>query len=131
MRKAGLSTQEKKIINKKNEKIQKCIQSKNIKKAISLMQDILQIDPENPKLIQKMGDLYNLAGQKDEAVEYYYAVAEKYLKENYLLKAVALFKSIIRIDPSHRYDRSLKAFYKLQKLQKKMKKSRVWISGTG
>jgi CRP-like cAMP-binding protein len=117
-----LTPELKKIINKKNEKIQKYILKKSYKKAIFEIQDLMEMDPNNLKFMQKLGDLYNLAGQRTDAVDMYFAVAEKYLKDNYLLKAMALFKSIVRLDPTFKCQNSLNAYYSLTKLQKKMKK---------
>lgn len=86
------------------------------------MHDLLELEPNNLKFMQKLGDLYNLAGQNTEAVNMYFSVAEKYMKDNYLLKAMALFKSIVRLDPAFKSESTLSAFYSIKKLQKKIKK---------
>jgi CRP-like cAMP-binding protein len=122
MKPKGLTPGLKKFINNTNEKIQKCMQKQNYTKAITYMQSIIEIEPENPKFLQKMADLYNLVGKREDAIDYYYAVAEKYIKENYLLKSISLLKMIGRLDPTFTYQNTLKAFEKLKKLQVKIKK---------
>lgn len=97
------------------EDIQKYIQKGQIDKAIEEYERILRIDPKDFKLRQKLGDLYLRKGKKNEAINQYLNVADIYIKDGFYLKAIAIYRQILRTDPT-KYD----IYEKLADLYKKL-----------
>lgn len=64
-------------------------------------QNLLQKAPENVNVRLKLGDLYAKLGKKAEAIKEYTAAAIQYGNDGYLIKAIAVNKIIVRLDPSH------------------------------
>ncbi len=96
------------------EDIQRYIQKGQIDKAIEEYERILRIDPRDYKLRQKLGDLYLRKGKNAEAVNQYMMVAEYYIRDGFILKAIALYNQILRTDPT-----KLAIYEKLAELYKK------------
>lgn len=96
------------------EDIQKYIQRGQIDKAIEEYEKVLRIDPKDYKLRQKLGDLYLRKGKKNEAINQYLNVADVYIKDGFYLKAIAIYRQILRTDPS-----KLDIYEKLADLYKK------------
>lgn len=85
------------------EDINKLVQKGDYNKAIIEFEKVLRIDPKDYKLRQKLGDLYIRVGKKKEAIEQLQLVAEGYIKEGFNLKAIAIYRQMIRLEPT-RYD---------------------------
>lgn len=60
----------------------------------------LEQDPENVNVRLKLGDLYAKAGDKKAAIQEYTTAAVQYANDGYLVKAIAVNKIIVRLDPS-------------------------------
>jgi len=84
--------------NKINDNALKYIQKGQVKKAIREYEKILADDPGDVRTLLKKGDLLVRVGEKDQAVETYLAVASTYSQQGFHLKAVAVFKQILKID---------------------------------
>lgn len=69
-------------------------------KAIKEYQKILEIDPRDARILQKMGELYQKKGENSQAASYFTQVAESYTNDGFFLKAVALYKQVLKLDPS-------------------------------
>lgn len=69
---------------------------KAIKEYLLLYED----DPKDIKVCQKLGDLYIKKGSKKEAQKFQEKVAEDYTAKGFYLKAIAVYKQILRVDPS-------------------------------
>ncbi len=71
----------------------------NFEKAIAEYQKVLKLDPHDIRTWLKMGDLYTRMGARREATDTYLKVAEQYRKSGFHLKAVAVYKQILKLDP--------------------------------
>ena len=67
-------------------------------KAIGLYRQITDDNPRDWNTINKIGDLYAKLNRTREAGEEYAKVADFYAKDGFLLKAIALWKKINRLD---------------------------------
>ncbi len=67
-------------------------------KAIALYRQITDDNPRDWNTINKIGDLYAKLNRTREASEEYAKVADFYAKDGFLLKAIALWKKINRLD---------------------------------
>lgn len=87
----------------KREKIvaaaQKYIQKGSFKRAIREYQKIVKAHPDDVRTLQKVGDLQARDGQTEAAVETYNEVADHYVAQGFFLKAVAVYKQLLRIAP--------------------------------
>ena len=71
----------------------------NFEKAIAEYQKVLKLDPHDIRTWLKMGDLYTRMGARSEATDTYLKVAEQYRRSGFHLKAVAVYKQILKLDP--------------------------------
>jgi pilus assembly protein FimV len=69
-------------------------------KAIKEYQKILEADPRDVRILQKMGELFQKKGDNLQAASYFTQVAESYTNDGFFLKAVALYKQVLKLDPS-------------------------------
>ena len=68
-------------------------------KEIAEYQKLVKDDPKDVRTWLKIGDLYTRKGQKAEATQTYGQVAEAYAQQGFFLKAVAVYKQILKLDP--------------------------------
>jgi tetratricopeptide (TPR) repeat protein len=101
--------------NKINDTALKFIQKGQIKKAIREYEKILADDPSDVRTLLKKGDLLVRVGERNNAVNTYLSVANAYSQQGFHLKAVAVFKQIIKIDSS-RIDVNLRLAEEYQNL---------------
>jgi len=102
--------------NKIIDKAQKLLQKGYLDKAIAEYQKIVDQDAKDATIRLRIGDLYVKAGKKDEAVKEYGAVAKLYTQKGFYLKAIAVYKQILKLDESQ-----LDIYYKLADLYTKQK----------
>jgi tetratricopeptide (TPR) repeat protein len=69
-------------------------------KAILEYEKLVREDPADIRTWLKMGDLYTRMGSRGDATATYIKVAEQYQKAGFHLKAVAVYKQILKIDPT-------------------------------
>ena len=77
---------------------QKYVQKGQHDKAIKEYAKIVEEDPRDVRIWLKIGDLHVKKGSTAEAVETYSKVAEFYSEQGFYLKAVAVYKQILKID---------------------------------
>lgn len=70
-----------------------------LEKAIAEYRKLVKEDPNDIRTWLKMGDLYTRMGARKEATETYLRVADHYKKSGFHLKAVAVYKQVIKLDP--------------------------------
>ncbi len=70
-------------------------------KAAATYAELCAADPRDLQLRQKRGDALRAAGRQDEAMGVYLDLAETYAKDGQLLKAIAVNKVVLEIDPQH------------------------------
>lgn len=69
-------------------------------KAIAEYRKLLKTDPSDIRTWLKIGDLYTRMGARKEATETYVRVAEQYTHSGFHLKAIAVYKQVLNIDPT-------------------------------
>ncbi|MCB9555605.1 MAG: tetratricopeptide repeat protein [Deltaproteobacteria bacterium] len=79
---------------------QKYVQKGQLDRAIREYRRIVDEDPRDVRIWLKIGDLFAKKGSRAEAVDTYLKVAEFYSEQGFYLKAVAVYKQILRLDPS-------------------------------
>jgi len=92
---------------------QKHLSKGNLDKAIVTFQDLVAIDPRDQRLLLRLAELQARAGRKKEAIQSYEKTAEGYIKHDFIPKAIAVYKTILRLDPE-----LLAAYEKLAELYK-------------
>ncbi len=69
-------------------------------KAIGEYQKLLRAVPNDIRTWLKIGDLYTRMGARKEATDTYLRVAEQYTQSGFHLKAVAVYKQVLKLDPT-------------------------------
>jgi len=69
-------------------------------KAIALYRDLVADNPRDWNTIKKIGDLYSRMNRVKEASQEYAKVADFYARDGFLLKAIAVWKQINKLDPT-------------------------------
>ncbi|MBE9536072.1 MAG: tetratricopeptide repeat protein, partial [Proteobacteria bacterium] len=78
---------------------QKFVLKGQIDKAIKEYLTLVDDEPGDLKVCQKLGDLYAKKGDKANACEQYNKIASDYKEKGFYLKAIAVYKQVVRIDP--------------------------------
>ncbi|MBW1971300.1 MAG: hypothetical protein DRG20_05895 [Deltaproteobacteria bacterium] len=89
----------------------KLVLKRQFKKAIEYYKEIINIDPNDIRLKVKLGDLLLRLNKIKEAIEQYFQAADFYVKDDYYLKAISLYKKILNIEP-----KNVEAHHKLAEL---------------
>lgn len=89
------------------EAAQKHLAKGNYDRAIAEYRKIVQTDPSDVRTWLKIGDLYTRKGSRSEAIETYARVAAFYGEQGFFSKGLAVYKQILKLDPS-RLDIQLK-----------------------
>lgn len=79
--------------------VQKYLEKGRTSKAISVLEKIVKVDPKDSRCLLKIAELYAQEGKRDKAVETYQDVAKFFLDNNFFLKAIAVFKQILKLAP--------------------------------
>jgi tetratricopeptide (TPR) repeat protein len=77
---------------------QKYQQKGQLDKAIKELQLLVDDDPKDVRTLLKIGDLQSKKGDRPGATATYMRVAEFYSQQGFFLKAVAVYKQILRVD---------------------------------
>jgi len=77
----------------------KFVDKGQVDKAIKEYLRVVKEDPQDVRVWLKIGDLYAKKGSKQEASETYLKVARFYQDQGFFLKAVAVYKQILKLDP--------------------------------
>ncbi|MEP6865052.1 MAG: tetratricopeptide repeat protein, partial [Deltaproteobacteria bacterium] len=77
----------------------KFVDKGQIDKAVKEYLRIVNEDPKDVRVWLKIGDLYAKKGAKQEATDTYLKVARFYDEQGFFLKAVAVYKQILKLDP--------------------------------
>ncbi|HEX6836358.1 MAG TPA: tetratricopeptide repeat protein, partial [Polyangia bacterium] len=78
---------------------QKLVEKSQFEKAIKEYLKVVADDDKDVRIWLKIGDLYAKLGKKPEAAETYAKVAQFYSDQGFYLKAVAVYKQILKIEP--------------------------------
>ncbi len=77
----------------------KFVDKGQIDKAVKEYLRIVSEDPKDVRVWLKIGDLYAKKGAKQDATDTYLKVARFYQEQGFFLKAVAVYKQILKLDP--------------------------------
>jgi pilus assembly protein FimV len=72
-----------------------------VQQAIGEYQKIIKSDPNDVLILNTIGDLYLRQGDSTEANRCFSQVAENYVRNNFFLKAIAVYKKILNTDPQN------------------------------
>jgi tetratricopeptide (TPR) repeat protein len=72
-----------------------------INQAIAEYLKITRAEPDDVLILNTIGDLYLRQGKIADANKLFYQVAEHYIRDNFLMKAIAVYKKILASDPSN------------------------------
>ncbi len=76
----------------------KYIAKQNYNKALNELLKVAKVAPGDTNLLNKIGDLYSKTGNASSATSYFLKVADSYRKNGFNLKAIAVYKKILRVD---------------------------------
>jgi tetratricopeptide (TPR) repeat protein len=79
----------------------KLVQKGAYDKAIQAYQRILAEDPKEVRSLLKVAELHQKKGDDPAAARAFEKVAETYAEQGFFLKAVAVYKQILKLDPRH------------------------------
>lgn len=82
------------------ETAQKHLARSNYDRAIAEYRKLVQEDPRDVRTWLKIGDIYTRKGETGPACDTYLRVAGHYADQGFFLKAVAVYKRILQLDPS-------------------------------
>jgi CRP-like cAMP-binding protein len=80
-----------------------------VEKAAEVFREILRADPRDLASCQKLAEVLRRGGEIAEAVERYAEVAERFARDGLLIKAIAICKTILELDPAHVHTQRLLA----------------------
>src|SRR5258708_15238554 len=83
--------------NKVIESAAKLIAKGALDKAVKEYQRVLEIDPDDVRVLQKLAELYQKMNRKAEAADCFEKVAKTYSQQGFYLKAVALYKQVLKV----------------------------------
>jgi CRP-like cAMP-binding protein len=72
-----------------------------LEKAADLYREALEGDPKDVATRQKLAEVLRRAGRTGEAIVAYGAVADRFARDGLLIKAIAISKTILELDPGH------------------------------
>src|SRR5687768_4194519 len=84
--------------NKVMEQARKFVEKGQTDRAIKEYLRVVEDDPRDVRVWLKIGDLYAKKGAKAEATDTYLKVAKFYGEQGFYLKAVAVYKQILKLD---------------------------------
>ncbi|HYO14573.1 MAG TPA: tetratricopeptide repeat protein, partial [Thermoanaerobaculia bacterium] len=85
-----------------------------IEPAIREYRKLLAENPNDINTLNRVGDLYARIQRIDEAVDFFTQIAEQYTTEGFFVKAIAIYKKIIKLNPTR-----LEVYEKLAELYHK------------
>src|SRR2546430_1811413 len=83
--------------NKVMESASKLISKGQFEKAVKEFQRVLEVDPDDVRVLQKLAELYQKMNRKAEAADCFEKVAKTYSAQGFYLKAVALYKQVLKV----------------------------------
>src|SRR5258708_10252001 len=81
------------------EAAQKFLNQGKIPQAIGEYQNILKYEPRDQVTLMTVGDLYVRLGETLRAIEYFERLAQVFLSDGFVTKAIAIYKKIAKLAP--------------------------------
>ncbi len=93
---------------------EKLVSRGKIEAAIREYRKVLAENPNDANTLNRVGDLYARIQRIDEAVDLFNQIAAQYTKEGFFVKAIAIYKKIIKLNPTHLevYERLAELYHK-------------------
>ncbi len=85
---------------KRLQKAEKLVQRGRLEAAIVELHQVLKEAPDDTRTLNRVGDLYARLNRVDEAADLFSKAAERFSKEGFFVKAIAIYKKILRLDPT-------------------------------
>ena len=79
---------------------EKYVQRGKINAAIREYRKVLAEQPDDATTLNRVGDLYARSDQIEEAIGLFTQIAENYTADGFFPKATAIYKKIIKLDPT-------------------------------
>lgn len=80
------------------DRAQKLVQKGYLDKAITEYRRVIEKDPKDATIRLRIGDLYVKLNKRDEAIKEYGEVAKIHAQKGFYLKAIAVYKQILKLD---------------------------------
>jgi cAMP-dependent protein kinase regulator len=84
----------------KFEHLDRYLANKEYDKALTAVADELARNPSQFNLLLRQAEILGMAGDRDRAVKVYRELAEKYARDGFYAKAIALYKKVLRLEPA-------------------------------
>jgi cAMP-dependent protein kinase regulator len=84
----------------KFENLDKYLAAKDYDKALLAVAAELRRNPSKFNLLLRQAEILGLAGDKEQAISVYSSLAEKYARDGFYAKAMALYNKVLKLDPS-------------------------------
>ena len=68
-------------------------------KAIAAQLEVVAANPGDVRQLQRLGELFQKAGDPKSAAEVFARVARSYADDGFFMKAIALLKQVLKLDP--------------------------------
>ncbi len=93
--------------NRVAQEAEKLLQQGKTDAAIAQYEILIKDNPRDLNTVNKIGDLCLRLGRKKEAIHQFNKIGESYAKDGFFLKAIAIYKKILKVDSGHvdSYDR--------------------------
>ncbi|MEM8961186.1 MAG: tetratricopeptide repeat protein [Acidobacteriota bacterium] len=79
---------------------EKYVSRGKLEAAIREYRKVLAENPNDANTLNRVGDLYARIERFDEAVKLFTQIAEQYTRDGFFVKAIAIYKKIIKLDPT-------------------------------
>ncbi len=93
---------------------EKLVAKGRVELAIKEYRKLLSDNPNDASTLNRLGDLYARIDKIDDAVRLFSQIAERYTEDGFFVKAIAIFKKIIKLDPTRLavYERLAELYHK-------------------
>ncbi|MEM7585647.1 MAG: tetratricopeptide repeat protein [Acidobacteriota bacterium] len=93
---------------------EKYVSKGKLEAAIKEYRKVLASNPNDANTLNRVGDLYARIERFDEAVKLFSQIAEQYTRDGFFVKAIAIYKKIIKLDPTSLtvYERLAELYHK-------------------
>ena len=79
---------------------EKYVSRGKIESAIKEYRKLLAENPNDISTLNRVGDLYARINRNSEAIDLFTQIAEQYAEDGFFVKSIAIYKKIIKIDPT-------------------------------
>ena len=79
--------------------LDKYIAQRDYDTALAAVAEELKRNPKKFNLLLRQAEILGLAGNRDQAISVYTSLAEKYARDGFYAKAIALYKKVLKLDP--------------------------------